>query len=224
MQLRMPRGQVVSPRRRGCAANRAARQAFFSSFLRGSGAQNEGCRKAEAGTSLASHAHALLEKLIVGKIVRPRLRRRSEYLIALDGNAAMSARNGLIFARVGGDDPGAARGQTINQLAIGRNSKHSDPHRTLARRRCRRDPFLFIARTRLSGSRRLCGLGAFRRFGSSLALSGAFRNRPRGSGRNSARRGGGFRLPARCLFLLKIRRWGLGGILSCRTVRRWLVR
>ena len=33
MQLRMPRGQVVSPRRRGYAGNRAARQAFFSSFF-----------------------------------------------------------------------------------------------------------------------------------------------------------------------------------------------
>jgi hypothetical protein len=36
MQLRMPRGQVVSPRRRGYAGNRAARQAFFSNFLRDS--------------------------------------------------------------------------------------------------------------------------------------------------------------------------------------------
>ena len=33
MQLRMPRGQVVSPRRRGYAENRAARQAFFLFFL-----------------------------------------------------------------------------------------------------------------------------------------------------------------------------------------------
>jgi hypothetical protein len=33
MQLRMPRGQVVSPRRRGYAGNRAARQAFFLGFL-----------------------------------------------------------------------------------------------------------------------------------------------------------------------------------------------
>ena len=33
MQLRMPRGQVVSPRRRGYAGNRAARQAFFLVFL-----------------------------------------------------------------------------------------------------------------------------------------------------------------------------------------------
>ncbi len=33
MQLRMPREQVVSPRRRGYAGNRAARQAFFSNFF-----------------------------------------------------------------------------------------------------------------------------------------------------------------------------------------------
>src|SRR4029450_13354279 len=111
----MPRGLCVSPRGRGYAGNRAARQAFFSSFLRGSGAQNEGCRKAEAGTSLASHAHALLEKLIVGKIVRPRLRRRSEYLIALDGNAAMSARDGLIFARGGGGGSGAGGGRAVRE-------------------------------------------------------------------------------------------------------------
>jgi len=39
MQLRMPRGQVVSPRRRGYAGNRAARQAFFSAFLDVSTAQ-----------------------------------------------------------------------------------------------------------------------------------------------------------------------------------------
>src|SRR4029453_5648264 len=197
---------------------------FFLLFFRGVPRADLTCRKAEAVTSLASHAHALLEKLIVGKIVQPRLRRRSEYLIALDGNAAMSARNELILVRVGRDDSGTARGQTVNQPSVGRNSKHSYAHRTLASRRCRRDAFLFTARTRLSGSRRLCSLGAFRRFGSSLALSGAFRNGPRGSGRDSVRRSGGFRLPARCLVLLKVRRWGLRGILSCRTVRRWLVR
>jgi hypothetical protein len=39
MQLRMPRGQVVSPRRRGYAGNRAARQAFFLAFLDVSTAQ-----------------------------------------------------------------------------------------------------------------------------------------------------------------------------------------
>ena len=32
MQLRMPRGQVVSPRRRGYAGNCDTRQAFFSNF------------------------------------------------------------------------------------------------------------------------------------------------------------------------------------------------
>jgi len=69
-----------------------------------------------------------LGELIVGRIIRPKLRRRSEHLIALDGNASMSARNELIFVRVGGDDPGAARGQTINQSSIGCNSKHSNAH------------------------------------------------------------------------------------------------
>ena len=33
MQLRVPRGQVVSPRRRGYAGNGVLRQAFFSDFL-----------------------------------------------------------------------------------------------------------------------------------------------------------------------------------------------
>ena len=42
MQLRMPRGQVVSPRRRGYAGNRAARQAFFWVFLDVSTAQKTG--------------------------------------------------------------------------------------------------------------------------------------------------------------------------------------
>ena len=42
MQLRMPRGQVVSPRRRGYAGNRAARQAFFLVFLDVSTAQKTG--------------------------------------------------------------------------------------------------------------------------------------------------------------------------------------
>lgn len=81
-------------------------------------------------------ARAALGELIVGRIVRPKLRGRSEYLIALDGNAAMPARSELIFARVGRDDSGVPRGQTINQPSVGRNSKHSDAHRTLTRRRC----------------------------------------------------------------------------------------
>ncbi len=45
MQLRMPRGQVVSPRRRGYAGNRAARQAFFLVFLDVLTAQKQVCRK-----------------------------------------------------------------------------------------------------------------------------------------------------------------------------------
>lgn len=52
MQLRMPRGQVVSPRRRGYAGNCAARQAFFSYFFQRFLGQNLACRKAGAVVSL----------------------------------------------------------------------------------------------------------------------------------------------------------------------------
>jgi len=69
-----------------------------------------------------------LAELIIGKIIRPILRWRSKHLIALDNGPAMSARYGLIFVRVGRDDPGAARRQTIDQPSIGRDSKHSDAH------------------------------------------------------------------------------------------------
>ena len=110
-----------------------------------------------------------MEELIVRKIIRSRLRRMSKYLVALDDSPPMSARNELIFARVGRDDPGAARRQTINQPSIGRDSKHSDAHRTLARRRCSSNAFLFAPRARLIRSNRLCSLGAFRRCRSSLA-------------------------------------------------------
>lgn len=121
MQLRMPRGQVVSPRRRGYAGNCAARQAFFSNFFeRFTGPKNQVCRKAAA--VIFSVSRALLRKLIVGKIILPKLGRRSEYLIALDWNAAMSARNELIFVRVGRDNFRAARGQTVNYPSVGRNS------------------------------------------------------------------------------------------------------
>ena len=56
MQLRMPRGQVVSPRRRGYAGNRAARQAFFSNFFERLLGQNLTCRKAGAVVVSASLA------------------------------------------------------------------------------------------------------------------------------------------------------------------------
>src|SRR5882724_6620515 len=143
MQLRMPRGQVVSPRRRGYAGNRAARQAFFLVFLDVSTAQKTGLPTAVIFSVSPC-------PLIIRKIIRPILRGRSEHLIALDNSSAMSARNVLIFVRVGRDDPGAARRQTINQPSIGRNSKHSHAHRTLARRRCRSDTFLFAPRARLT--------------------------------------------------------------------------
>jgi hypothetical protein len=64
--------------------------------------------------------------LIVGRIIRPKLRRRSEHLIALDGNAAMPARNELILVRIRRNDSGAPRGQAINYPSIGCYSKHSD--------------------------------------------------------------------------------------------------
>jgi hypothetical protein len=109
--------------------------------------------------------------LVVGKIIRPRLRRRNKYLVALDESTAMSAGRELIFVRVGSDDPSAARRQTINQPPIGRDSNHSDAHPTLARRRFRSNAFLFALRARLTRSGRLCNLGACRGGRSSLARS-----------------------------------------------------
>jgi hypothetical protein len=52
MQLRMPRGQVVSPRRRGYAGSCAARQAFFSYFFEWFLAQKLSCRQVGAVVSL----------------------------------------------------------------------------------------------------------------------------------------------------------------------------
>jgi hypothetical protein len=49
MQLRMPRGQVVSPRRRGYAGNRAARQAFFSIFFEKFRGQKTGLPESSGG-------------------------------------------------------------------------------------------------------------------------------------------------------------------------------
>jgi hypothetical protein len=216
----MPRGQVVSPRRRGYAGNHATRQAFFLKFFRGEAAQ----QKADLPLSSSRYILSVSRYLIVRKIIRAKLRRRSKYLVALDDSAAVSARSGFIFTRIRRDDSGAARGQTINQPSIGRDSKHSDAHRTLARRRCRSDTFLFAARARLTRSDRLCCLGLFRGCRSSLVLSGTFRNRVRRSGRDSSRRRSVLRLRARCLSLLNIRRWGLRRIRNCRAVRRGSVR
>ena len=112
-----------------------------------------------------------LENLIVRKIIRPKLWRRSKYLIPLDDSAAMAARTELVFVRVGRDDPGTARRQTINQPSIGGNSEHSNAHRTVPGRRCRSNAFLFVARTRLTRSGLLCRLGRFRGCRSSFASS-----------------------------------------------------
>ena len=95
---------------------------FFERFL----GQNRPVGKQEP-LSLASLTRPP-EELIVGKIIRPKLRRRSEHLIALTGNAAMPARSELILVRIRRDDSGAPRGQTINYPSIGRYSKHSDAH------------------------------------------------------------------------------------------------
>ena len=99
---------------------------FFGFFWTFQQPKKQFYRKA-AVISLASR-RALLTELIIRKIIRPILRRRSKHLIALDNGPAMSARYGLIFVRVGRDDPGAARRQTIDQPSIGRDSKHSDAH------------------------------------------------------------------------------------------------
>src|SRR4029453_4196786 len=107
MQLRMPRGQVVSPRRRGYAGNRAARQAFFSNFLRDSAVP-----KNQVGGKQRPRARPP-EELIVGKIIRLKLRRRSEHLIALDERTAVSARDELILIRIRRNDSGAPRGKPI---------------------------------------------------------------------------------------------------------------
>lgn len=68
------------------------------------------------------------EELIVGKIIRLELRRRSEHLIALDERTAVSARDRLILVRIRRNDSGAPRGQTINYPSIGGYSKHSDAY------------------------------------------------------------------------------------------------
>jgi hypothetical protein len=95
---------------------------FFRIFLRSSAAPKQVCRKA------AAVIFSVSRELIVGRIIRPKLRRRSEHLIALDGSAAMPARNELILVRIRRNDSGAPRGQTINYPSIGRYSKHSDAH------------------------------------------------------------------------------------------------
>lgn len=146
-------------------------------------------------------------------------------MVALDETAAMSAGSEFIFVRIGRDDSGAARWQTINQPSVGRNSEHSNADRTLARRCCRSNAFLFAAgRARLTRRGRLCSLGAFRGRRSSLVRTGAFQNRARRSGCDSIRVCGDPGLPIRCLGLLKVRGRGLRGVRNCSAIGRWLVR
>jgi hypothetical protein len=104
----MPKGQVVSPRRRGYAGNRAARQAFFSCFFGRFLSQNPTNRKAGTVVYLRLSRVFFFEKLIVRKIIRAVLWRRRKHLVALDVSAAMPARNELIVIRVGSDDSGTA--------------------------------------------------------------------------------------------------------------------
>ena len=87
------------------------------------GPEKQVCRKVAAVIFLA-----FSRELIVRKIIGPVLSRRSKHLVALEGSAAMSARNEFNFVRIRCDDYGAAGGQTINQPSIGCNSKHSDAH------------------------------------------------------------------------------------------------
>jgi hypothetical protein len=143
---------------------------FFLIFSTGSQVKTCPVRNYEPLCLRASRVRPL-EDLIVRKIIRPRLWRRSKYLIPLDDSAPMSARNELVFVRIGRDDPGTARRQTINQPSIGGNSEHSNAHRTLPGRRCRSNAFLFVTRTRLTRSGLLCRLGRFRGCRSSFASS-----------------------------------------------------
>jgi hypothetical protein len=101
---------------------------FFSYFFERFLGQNPTYRKARAIVCLRVSRACHPGQLIVGRIIRPKWRRRSEYLIALDGNAAMPARNELILVRIRRNDSGTSRWQTINYPSIGRYSKHSDAH------------------------------------------------------------------------------------------------
>ena|SRR5204863_7734662 len=108
MQLRMPKGQVVSPRRRGYAQNCATRQAFFLIFFQLFLGQTLTCEK--TGNSWHRCLVAVASgRLIVGKIIWPILSRRSEHLIALDGNAAAPARTDLVLIGIRRNDSGTAR-------------------------------------------------------------------------------------------------------------------
>src|SRR5206468_11437022 len=99
---------------------------FFHFFCEVQRPQNRFAGK-QRPLSLASRARRS-EELIVGKIIRSKLRRRAEHLIALDWSTAVSARDELILVRIRRNDSGAPRGQTINYPSIGRYSKHSDAH------------------------------------------------------------------------------------------------
>ena len=83
---------------------------FFSSFFERFLDKILPVGKNEPVVSLRLARVPSLGQLIVGRIIRPKLRGRREYLIALDGNATMPARSELIFVRVGRDDSGVPRG------------------------------------------------------------------------------------------------------------------
>ena len=203
MSLRVPRGQVVSPRRRGYAGNRVPGQAFFWNFLGLPDTENSivgGCQMLIFGGSRG---------LIVRRIIRAKLGRRSEHLVALDKGAAMSAWHGLVSIRVRCDNPGATRWQTINQSPIRCDSNHPNADRTLSSSRRRSNTLLLAACTRLTISGRLRNLGALRGR-RSFAPSGIFRNHIRGSGRQRVGRWGNLGLSVWDLILFKTGRRSLG--------------
>jgi hypothetical protein len=63
--------------------------------------------------------------LIVGKIIRLKLRRGSAHLVALNEHAAVTPRREFALVRVRRDNPSAAGGRAVNQSSIGGNANHS---------------------------------------------------------------------------------------------------
>src|SRR6266436_3506361 len=66
--------------------------------------------------------------LIVRRIIRPKSRWWSKYLVAVDHSAAVPARKDSFFVRR--DDRSAARGQSKNQSSIRGDTDHPTAHRT----------------------------------------------------------------------------------------------
>src|SRR5438132_5376988 len=65
--------------------------------------------------------------LIVGKIIRLKLRRGSAHLVALNEHAAVTSWDEFVFPRVRRDDRCAAGGRARNQSSIRGNANHSSP-------------------------------------------------------------------------------------------------